>query len=447
MEMNDMVIISVDDHICEPPDLFDNHLTGDALKSAPKLLTDRNGKNFWSYQGKNQPGIGLNAVVGRPYEEYGMEPNALDQLRAGCYNVHARIDDMNVNGIAAQLNFGNSIGFDNRTFHQAPDKDLALIHLKAWNDWLLDEWCGAYPGRFIPCGIIPNWDMDETVKEVKRLADKGCTTISMSENPTVQELPSIHNEYWKPLWKVVADYDMTIALHIGSGNPQPHASMETPIEAWITTMPLSISLGAADWMQLQALHEYPNMRIALSESGIGWIPYLRERADFSNWRHKVWTRSVFQDVKPSEVFNKHFLCCFIDDPFGLKHLEDVGEDMVAYETDYPHSDALWPDAPEHLWKQVPHLTDTQINKVTHENAMRFFRFDPFKHHQREELTVGALRAKAAEKGVDTRPISSGGAKPVESGAERPITSGDLIAMYHKHADTIADSLEGTATAK
>ena len=143
MNMNDMLIISTDDHICEPPDLFDKHLEGDLLKSAPKLLTDRNGKNFWSYQGRHQPGIGLNAVVGRPFEEYGMEPNSLEQLRDGCYNVHARIDDMDVNGIAVQMNFGNSIGFDNRTFHQAPDKDLALIHLRAWNDWHVDELCGA----------------------------------------------------------------------------------------------------------------------------------------------------------------------------------------------------------------------------------------------------------------------------------------------------------------
>ena len=262
----------------------------------------------------------------------------------------------------------------------------------------------------------------------------------MSENPTVQGLPSIHNDYWKPLWKAVADYDMTIALHIGSGNPQPHASMETPIEAWITTMPLSISLGAADWLQLQALHEYPDMRIALSESSIGWIPYFRERADFSNWRHKTWTHSVFQDAKPSEIFNKHFLCCFIDDPFGLKHLDDVGEDIVAFETDYPHSDAVWPNAADHLWEQVKHLTDAQINKVTHENAMRFFRFDMFKHNKREELTVAALRAKAAADKVDTTLISSGGSKPVEPGTERPITSGDLVAMYQKHAATIAESV-------
>ena len=429
MKMDDMILVSVDDHICEPPTLFDNHLSGAALACAPKFHTDKNGKNFWEYQGKKKPSVGLNAVVGRPFEEYGMEPSALEQLRPGCYDVHARIDDMDVNGIAASLNFGNSICFDGQTFHKAPDKKMASIHMSAYNDWQIDEWCAAYPGRFIPCAILPTFDMAATTAELHRLAAKGCTAVSINENPTVQDLPSIHNDYWNPFWKAIADTDMRICLHIGSGNPAPHASMETPIEAWIATMPLSIAQGASDWLQLKALHDYPDMRIALSEGSIGWVPYFLERADFSNWRHKAWTNSIFQDIKPSDIFKRHFLNCFIDDAFGLKNLEDIGEDMVAYETDYPHSDTLWPEAPEQLWKSVQKLTDEQINKVTHLNAMRFFRFDPFEHYKREELTVGALRAKAAAKGVDTTPISTDGARPVQDGEKRPVTSGDVLTMF------------------
>jgi predicted TIM-barrel fold metal-dependent hydrolase len=427
-----MVIVSVDDHICEPPNLFDNQVSGELLASAPKLRSDKAGKNYWIYQGYIRPSVGLNAVVGRPFEEYGMEPTALEQLRKGCYDVHARIDDMDVNGVAASMCFGNSIAFDGQTFHKAPDKRLALRHMQAYNDWHHDEWCMAYPGRFIPIGILPTWDMDATVAEIHRLAAKGFHTVSMNENPTVQGLPSIHNAYWAPFFKAVADTDTTIALHIGSGNPAPHASMESPIEAWISTMPLSVAQGLADWTQLEALQTYPALRIAISEGSIGWVPYLMERADFSNWRHKAWTRSRFQGLKPSDVIRRHFLHCFVHDPYGLRHLEDVGEDMVAYECDYPHSDALWPDAPEHLWGTVRHLTDEQIDKVTHLNAIRFFRFDEmFARHTRDQLSVGALRARAKAKGVDVTPKSSGGARPAD--VERPVTSGDIIEMMQKAA--------------
>jgi len=434
MKMNDMVIISVDDHISEPPDMFKQHLSGEDLATAPTLMTTESGTNYWEYQGMKMPSVGLNAVVGRPPEEYGMEPTSFDQLRKGVYDHSARVDDMNVNGIAASLNFGSFPGFDGGRFHKAPDKALALKHMRAYNDWHIDEWCGSHPGRFIPCALLPTWDMDATVAEIKRIADKGCTAVSLNENPTKQELPSIHNSYWEPMWQAITEHDMVMCLHIGAGNPAPHASMESPIEAWITTMPMSIATGAADWLNLAALERYPNLKIALSEGGIGWIPYFLERADFSHERHKAWTHNGFKNMKPSEVFHRHFMCCFIDDKFGLQNLNYLNEDMVAYETDYPHSDTLWPEVPEYLWDSVKHLTDAQIDKVTHGNAARFFRYDPFQHHSREELTVGALRAQAEADGVDTTPVSHGGAAPVEKGSEpRPVTSGDLFKMFSHHS--------------
>lgn len=434
MKMNDMVIVSVDDHISEPPDMFKKHLSGADLASAPQFVTSADGTNYWEYQGLKMPSVGLNAVVGRPLEEYGMEPTSLEQLRKGVYDPKARLDDMNVNGIAGSLNFGSFPGFDGNRFHKVPDKAKALVHLRAYNDWHIDEWCATSPGRYIPCALLPTWDMDATVAEIKRVVKKGCTAVCVNENPTVLGLPSIHNAFWEPFWKTIVDHDVAICLHIGAGNPAPHASMETPIEAWITTMPMSIATGAADWLNLEALLRYPKMKIALSEGGIGWIPYFLERADFSHERHKFWTHSRFINEKPSDIFKRHFLNCFIDDAFGLKNLDSLNDNLVSVETDYPHSDCLWPGAPERLWESVQNLSQERIDKVTHLNAMRFFNFDPFKHHKREELTVGALRAKAKVDQIDTTLKSSGGAKPLADGeALRPITSGDLMKMFSHHA--------------
>ena len=439
MKMDDMVIVSVDDHIVEPPDTFQGHLSGADLASAPQFHTTEAGTNHWTYQGMTLASAGLNAVVGRVAEEYGMEPQSLAQMRKGCWDAKERLNDMDVNGVAAALNFGSIGGFDGSVaFHAAPDKKLALKHLRAYNDWHILEWCATDPGRFIPCAILPTWDMDATVAELKRIADMGCHAVSLSENPTKLDLPSIHNEYWNPMWKALVDNDVTTCLHIGSGNPAPIASMETPIEAWITTMPMSINVGAADWLQLKALQEYPEMRVFLSESGIGWIPYFLERADFAHSRHKAWTHCGYGGLKPSEIFRRHFMSCFIDDAFGLKNLEAVGEDMVAYETDYPHSDALWPEVPEYLWPTLDSLSDSQIDKVTHLNAMRWLKFDMFDHYKREELTVGALREKAKANGVDTTPISTGGNAPLEEGeVQRRVTSGDIMKMMQKQREDAA----------
>ena len=438
MKMEDMVLISVDDHITEPPEVFDNQLSGEALATAPKLRTGPNGKNFWDYQGMQMGSVALNAVVGRPREEYGFEPTSLDQLRKGCYNVHARVDDMDVDGVACSMNFSSLAGMDGGIYLRAEDKKHSLTHLRAYNDWHLDEWCGAYPERFIPMGILPRWDPQLMADEVHRLAKKGCHSVVFTDNPTMKGLPSVHTDHWEPFWKAVTDAGTTICLHIGCGNVSPHPSMESPIEVNIATMPMAVAFGAADWINLAALHRYPTMKIALSESGIGWIPYLLERADYSNEQHNAWTRShtYFNGMKPSEVFHRHFASCFIDDAYGLRNIDLIGEDAVMYEVDYPHSDTPWPNSPEVLWKSMGHLTDAQIEKVTHLNAMRWFRYDPFQHMPKAELTVGALRAKAKVKGVDVSIKSQGGAAPVTAGEKpRIVTSGDVVGMMRRHAET------------
>ena len=436
MEMNDMVIISVDDHITEPGTVFDNQLSGDDYATAPKLKIGRDGRNYWEYQGKKMRNVALNSVTGRVREEYGFEPTSLDQLRPGCYDVDERVKDMDVNGVAASLNFPSVAGIDGGLFIRAEDKKQALTHMRAYNDWHIDEWCGKHPARFIPCGILPLWDMDETAHEVRRLADKGCFAITMSENPTIGGMPGIHTGYYEKLFKAASDCETAICLHIGTGNTAPHCSPESPVEANITTMPMAVAFGAADWMNLEALHRYPELKICFSESGIGWIPYLLERADYAHEQHHVWTHSdqYLKGMKPSDIFRRQFYSCFIDDAYGLRNLDLCGEDSVMFEVDFPHSDAQWPNAPEKLWESAQFLTDSQIDKITHHNAMRVYKFPMFDLMAKEELTVGALRVKAKAAGVDTTLISSGGAAPLAPGeTPRPVTSKDVVEMYTKHA--------------
>ncbi len=428
MKVEDLILVSVDDHIVEPPDMYENHLTEAQKSFAPVMRKDKSGADYWVYEGRRTGAIGLNAVAGRVKEEYGCEPTSLEQMRAGSWDIHARIEDMNANGILASLNFPSVVLFDGALFHQFENKKNALTLLQAYNDWHIDEWCGTRPGRQIPLALVPYWSIEATVAEIKRVAAKGCRAITFSDNPALKGQPSIHNEHWAPLWKACADNDVVINIHIGSGAQAPHASAESPVDCWITTMPISIVNSAADWLHLKALQHYP-LKVSLSEGGIGWIPYFLERADFVHEHHKAWTHADFGKKKPSDVFREHFMTCFIDDAFGLANLDRIGEDNVAYECDYPHSDTVWPKSPERLFETVKHLPQPVIEKVSHGNALRFFGFDAFgKLGGRENCTVGALRAQA--KHVDVRPRSFGGLSPLASGEmPRPVTSGDVTKMF------------------
>ena len=175
MQQDDMILVSIDDHMIEPPDLFENHVPAKWKDEAPKVVRNENGVDEWHFQGQaTSTPFGMAATVGWPREEWGFNPGSYSELRPGCFDVHQRVRDMDANGVLAQLNFPTMAGFSARTFSEGEDKDVALVMMQAYNDWVIDEWCAAYPGRFIPLGMVPNWDPELAAEEVHRIGKKGC---------------------------------------------------------------------------------------------------------------------------------------------------------------------------------------------------------------------------------------------------------------------------------
>ena len=161
--------------------------------------------------------------------------------------------------------------------------------------------------------------------------------------------------------------------------------------------------AAADLLWSPILRKYKDLRFALSEGGIGWIPYALERIDYVYEHHRKWTGQDFGDQLPSQVFKDRVITCFIDDQFGVQNRQYMNIDNITWECDYPHSDSTWPQSPEGLMKSLDDVSDEDIDKMTHLNAMKHFQFDPFSVRPREKCTVGALRAEAAD--VDTGLVS------------------------------------------
>ncbi len=423
MKTEDLILVSVDDHVVEPAGMFEQHLPQQYKADAPHIVRKKDGSDVWVYQGAQIPNIGLNAVVGRPPEEYGMEPTSFDQLRTGCYDIHERIRDMNANGVLASMCFPSFPGFSGKLFQQSKNKDLARVMLQAYNDWHIDEWCGTYPGRFIPLAIPPIWDVKLMADEVRRVAKKGCYAMSFSEAPEALDLPGLHSDYWNPFWEACADQRTVVCIHIGSGKGMNFTSPEAPVDVMITTQPIAIVNCAGDLLWSKMLRRYPDLKIALSEGGIGWIPYFLERADYVYQHHHHWTHQDFGDKQPSDVFREHIITCFIEDPIGVKNRHAVGIDTITWECDYPHSDTTWPTAPEILSRSLVGVPDAEVAKMTHGNAMREFRLDAFSHRPKEKCTVAALRAESPD--VDLALKSQGG-KPPSEDATRPVTTGDVV---------------------
>ncbi len=388
MDVEDLVLISVDDHVIEPRDAFDGKFSKKFADSAPRVVTLDDGRETWLYEGRECNNFGLNAVAGKSPEEYNLDPTTYASMRAGCYDVHERVKDMNRNGIFASANFPSFPKFAGQTFSEGKDKELALECVRAYNDWMIDEWCGAYPDRFIPMCLVPLWDPALCANEVHRIAAKGARAITFPENPVPLGYPSWHRGHWDPMLRACEETGVVVCLHIGSSSKTPILSRDAPITVMLNLLPLNSCQAAADLLWSPVPRTFPNIKIALSEGGVGWVPFFLERADYTYEHHKAWTHQDFGDLLPSEVFRRNFWCCFIDDTIGLEHLDIVGADHVMFEVDYPHSDSTWPHSPELFVKRMHGMDDRLVQNVSHRTAM-----DLFGHHPERVQTVGELRAQ------------------------------------------------------
>ena len=412
MQLDDLILVSVDDHVVEPPDLFDGRVAAEYADLAPRVIHKEDGTDVWFYDGVEIPNPGLNAVAGRPPEEYGSEPTSFDEIRDGCYDIDERIRDMNVNGVLGSLCFPSFPQFCGQLFAARSRRTSRSRCSQAYNDWHIESWCGAYPGRFIPLSLPAIWDPDLMAAEVHRVADKGCHAVTFSEGPQKLGWPSFHSDHWDPFWTACCDRGTVVCLHIGSSSQVVMPSPDSPIDVLISLTPMNIVQAAADLLWSPVLRKFPTLRVALSEGGIGWIPYFLERVDYVYRHHHAWTGQDFGGMLPSEVFNERFITCFIDDAFGVESRGHLNLDNVTWECDYPHSDSTWPTAPETVMQSLVGVSDDDIDRITHRNALRHFQYDPFSYRPREECTVGALRAEAID--VDITPRSR-----TEVGGRRP----------------------------
>jgi len=402
VRIDDMILVSVDDHVVEPPGMFDGRLPARYAHLAPKLVVDDDGVYAWVYQGTESRSVGLNAVAGRPRSEFGIEPASFDDMRPGCFDVDERVKDMNANGVLGSMCFPSMPQFCGQLFARTEDKDVAAAMVRAYNDWHVEAWCGAHPGRFIPLGLPMMWDAELLAGEVRRLAAMGCHAVTFSENPAALGYPSLHSDRWDPFWAACSDEGTVVCMHIGSSSQLVVTAPDAPMDVLITCQPVTLLQCAADLVWSPMFRKFPDLRVALSEGGIGWIPYFLERIDYVYDHHRAWTGQDFGDRLPSEIFNEHVITCFIDDAVGVENRGRLNMDHVTWECDYPHSDTTWPTSPEIAARYLEGLTDEEIDKITHLNAMVHFRYDPFRISAREDCTVGALRARAVGHDVSIR---------------------------------------------
>lgn len=368
-------IVSVDDHLMEPRDAFEGRLPAKYADRAPRVITDDTGHEWWEFDGKTIAYVGLDATAGRPLSESG-DPRSFDDMRRGAWDVHARIADMNLDGVYASLNFPSMLtGFaGGRIQTSTADLDLALATMRAWNDWHLESWVGAYPDRLIACQIPWLHDPELGAQEIRRNAERGFRAVSFPEAPDKLGFASMHTDQWDPIMRACAETETVVCLHTGSGGALPSTAPDASPEISSLLFGLYAMYTAVDWVYSRVPARFPDLKICLSEGGIGWVVGLLDRLEHSFARSKeVYLTWDDFDVTPADVFRRNFWLCAVDDPSSFVQLDRIGPDRVMIEADYPHMDGSWPNTQRHIDEQVGGLDPATIRKVTWEVASQLFR--------------------------------------------------------------------------
>lgn len=370
-------IVSVDDHLVEPATMFTDRLASRWGDAAPHLVTDDDGTEFWVFDGNRHGQIGLNAVIGRPREQWTMDPARFDEMRRGCWDIDARIHDMDLDGVYASLCFPSLIaGFAGTMFARCSDQELGLACVRAWNDWHLEEWAGAHPDRIIPLQIPWLNDPEVAADEVRRNAERGFKAVSFLENPVDMLLPSMHTDHWDPLLRACEETETVVALHCASSGWSASHSPGAPLEQLTSLFPVNALVTSCDWLWSGVPVRFPNLKICLAESGIDWVPMLINRIDYVMDRSATgqggWNDP---DHHPTEVLRRNFWFSVIDITSCISMRDQIGVDHIVLESDYPHADSTWPDTQAMAAKGLAGLPDDVVRKLTWENAARLFRHD------------------------------------------------------------------------
>jgi predicted TIM-barrel fold metal-dependent hydrolase len=385
-------IVSVDDHVIEPKSLWTSRLSARHRDAGPHVerlpagelalsgarYVERPGTDgplvdYWVYGNLYQSLKRAVAAAGRDRDDMTMTATTYDDVRPGCYDPVARLSDMDQNWTQASLCFPNFPRFCGQTFLEASDRELALLCVRAYNDWMVEEWCGPSEGRLVPLCLVPLWDPALAAAEVERNAARGVRAVCFSEIPAYLGLPSIHSGEWDPFFAACAATGTVVNMHIGSGTKMPATSPDAPLG-----VPVTIGFGncmnsLADWLFSGKLEQFPGLRLSYAESQIGWIPYLLERADDVWKQHRAWVSTgVVLSEPPSTYYYRQVSGCFFRDQHGMDSLDKCGVDNVMFEVDYPHSDSTWPDTRAVAAETMAGLDPEIVFKLVRGNAIALF---------------------------------------------------------------------------
>ncbi|MAT05185.1 MAG: amidohydrolase [Acidimicrobiaceae bacterium] len=376
------LIIDCDTHVSEPTDLWTSRLGKKWGDRVPHVVTEPDGREFWTVGGNRIAGSGQFAPAGwaetsPPY------PPTLAAADPASWDPAARLHRMDEYGLHAQVLYPNILAFYMPLFFRSTDLELTHDCIRAYNDFLT-EFAAEDPNRLVPLMLLPFWDVELATAEMTRCASAGHKGIVFANSFTKVGLPQLWDPHWNPIFELAQTLELSINFHIGFG-----ALSEDEMKGRMTitgaehsrVTPIGMLANAqaiADITTMGICHRFPRLNFVSVESGVSWIPYLLESLDW-HWKNYLADRENPDMDLPSDYFRRQVYGSFWFEREAIRRVIDLLPDNVMFESDFPHPTSLSPgplsisDKPSEMaHASLNGVADDIKQKVLHDTAARIY---------------------------------------------------------------------------
>ena len=394
---NDLVIdypvIDADSHVNEPPDLWQKRVPAKFRERAPKVVPFEGG-DAWSFDnGKQVTPVGATAQAGNSVVDFRWAGDVTyEKMRPGSFDPKARLEDQDLDGIAAQLLYPSVTLSGARAYGDDPALQAACT--RAYNEWLA-EFCGYAPDRLYGLALIPETTIENAVAEAKRAIDLKMRGVLLGAYPNGSLNPSPEDAAF---WDLISSAGLPAHIHLGSfsrghgdipNTMRMRAAMAAGLKSGTGAQPV-----AAEFLYSGIFDEFPELNVVLVEGNIGWIPVLLEQADDMHLRYRFANGPEITGMKmlPSEYFYRNMWSTFMIDTVGMELRYRCGIDHIMWSTDYPHGGADWPNSRVTMERNFRGLPYNDVRKMAHENVKGLYKLNVPSSVARQASVNGAQPA-------------------------------------------------------
>ncbi|MEO5842991.1 MAG: amidohydrolase family protein [Acidimicrobiales bacterium] len=356
MLRDDARLVSLNDHLVEPPDLWGG------VDDQPHVMTV-DGEERWM--------LGTQSLTVRALSVLGVgahRATRVSEMHAAVGDPIARVQSMDLDGVAVQTLLPHVIGFAGERLRFLRDSEARLRAVCRYNDFLLREFCASAPDRLAGVAIMPLHDLSHAPEELRRCAALGARAVSLPHAPPLIGLPGFGDDAWQRLFSVAEDAGVAVMIHVGSSGASPSTIGAGSPGAILVQSGFDVANALIDLLYAYVLVGHPRLRIVLVEGGIGWLPYVIDRIEFfARQRPEVWSPPSRQRT-PGDILREQVHVSFIDDAFGLTMLGAVAAEHVHWQCDFPHADSPWPHSRAALGAQLAHVDERTARGIAGANT-------------------------------------------------------------------------------